>query len=589
MNNTRIYKALTIAVLIWLQAQVGWAVQQTMSLNPGWNAVFLEIEPDDHDPATTDDKRWERIIGGLPIVAVRAWKGTQDVIEFIENPGDITTDSSSNWDAYYPPGSPVEFLTSFWEALPGKSYLIQLDGSTPVDLVVEGNPVLPDFTWKPNSFNFVGFHLEPDREPFFRQFFEVAPALDDQEIYFLNPSTGTWDRITDPDTTQMKSGEAYWIYCSGASAYRGPLEVLNAPLDSVDFGETVTRQTLRIRNYSPIVHQDIPEDIVAKATILVDSTGTLPLSYWIDAPSANAGWNELNGPVFIGNESREYSNLQLSVRRRDMGDASADVLTLTNGQGFRLRLAIGAAKSTDNAGLWVGYASIKRVGQAYDPISPEELKDVHKPFQIRLIVHVDDAGNAKLLQKVIQMWKPGSTAYDDEFDGQVVVESGNYALFADESLIPSDYQGATLVNGQPVGKRISSINFGAPGQWTMAGSFPVSLALTGANAIVVDYDDPLNPYKHAYHPDHDNYNRYYDQTIEEEGKEVFDIKREIELEFTDQDPEIPSSIASTTWGYSERGGIYRESVIGLHKNVITVQGVFRLYRISDIGELNPAN
>lgn len=581
------FKLLPLLGLLILFSLSAFAIEQTITLQPGWNAVYLEMEPNDHNPDTTNDARWETLLDGIPVEAVRVWNDSLGTIDFIENPGDISNPPTSNWDAYYPPDSAVAFLSTIYEAHAGNSYLIKLQGSVPVTLDIEGDPVLPEIVWKPDSFNFVGFHLEPGNEPFFGQFFELSPAHMGQEIYYLNTTTGTWDKVTDPYTTLMKSGEAYWVYCKGASDYQGPMEVLNLPLQSIDFGETLSKYEIKIKNHSPLANPDLPSGVVSNATIELSTEGTLPLSYWIQPPSDNVGWNNLEGPVFIGEESQQYTTLQLSVRRRDMGEASTDVLTLSNGQGFRLQLPVSASGTTGFAGLWVGYASIRKVSQAYHEVSPMELKATHKDFQIRLIVHVDKSGQANLLSQVIQMWKPGSTAYNEEYGGYVVVQPGDYALFTEESLIPADYQGAALVNGQTVGKRISSIHFSFTGKKPLSGVFNKNLALLSDNAISVGYDDPLNPYKHAYHPDHDNYNRYYDKTKLQEGIEVFAIKRELELDFTSNDPEVPASVSSINWGYSEVGGIYRETVHGLHRNNIKAEGSFRLYRISTVNELDP--
>lgn len=50
------------------------------------------------------------------------------------------------------------------------------------------------------------------------------------------------------------------------------------------------------------------------------------------------------------------------------------------------------------------------------------------------------------------------------------------------------------------GTRISSAAFSMPEPVLSSGSFTDSLRFT----ISIDYQDPLNPYKHKYHPDHDN-------------------------------------------------------------------------------------
>jgi hypothetical protein len=102
--------------------------------------------------------------------------------------------------------------------------------------------------WLPNSFNLVGFHLDPADPPTFGSFFDPSPAHRNQAIYRLNQS-GVWEFINDPAKTGMRSGEAYWVYCEGASKFGGPLGV---DVDGGDFSfdKKRTRKTLRLTNLS---------------------------------------------------------------------------------------------------------------------------------------------------------------------------------------------------------------------------------------------------------------------------------------------------------------------------------------------------
>jgi len=113
----------------------------------------------------------------------------------------------------------------------------------------------------------------------------------------------------------------------------------------------------------------------------------------------------------------------------------------------------------------------------------------------------------------------------------------------------------------------------------MTGNFDETLA---CNGITLDYDDPLNPFKHKYHPDHDNLG-YDFTTLLSEGKESYTIVRNIELTFTSDDPE---GLALTGWGDNQVGGTYRESIIGIHKQDLRTEGTFRLLQVSRVALLN---
>ena len=106
------------------------------------------------------------------------------------------------------------------------------------------------------------------------------------------------------------------------------------------------------------------------------------------------------------------------------------------------------------------------------------------------------------------------------------------------------------------------------------GSFETILA----GETIVGSDHPLNPFRHRYHPDHDGLNSLGNPV---EG-EVYEIARSFLLTFADPPPELDRP----GWGDSSLGGVYTETLEGLHKDAITVGGSFELHRVSTIPTLN---
>jgi len=100
--------------------------------------------------------------------------------------------------------------------------------------------------------------------------------------------------------------------------------------------------------------------------------------------------------------------------------------------------------------------------------------------------------------------------------------------------------------------------------------------------IDLDYDDPLNPFLHRYHPDHDNLNARYTQQLPP-GVESFTIQRQVELTFT-ADP--PDALPLAGWGDTQLGGQYRETITGVHAEPIYIEGAFRLQKVSNISSIN---
>jgi hypothetical protein len=230
-------------------------------------------------------------------------------------------------------------------------------------------------------------------------------------------------------------------------------------------------------------------------------------------------------------------------------------------------------------------SNVCEVNSLVNPTNPTPTKS---PFDLRLIIHVDTNGVARFLKEVVQMWQNGSTTNDA--DGYAVTEQpGHYVLVTDDRLI-SQFQGATLRDGVPVGRRISSVGFDFDGGTNncllLAGSFATDGSLTGT--LVLSPDFPTNPFRHKYHPDHDNLDAQFQPMPADAtgSKEAYRVERRLELQFSAQDPAGASSVQSLDYGYDVIGGSYRETVTGLHKNPIVAQGQFRLNRVAVTGVLN---
>jgi len=183
------------------------------------------------------------------------------------------------------------------------------------------------------------------------------------------------------------------------------------------------------------------------------------------------------------------------------------------------------------------------------------------------------------------MWKPGAFIPnpDDPTSETFILNPNNpgqAVLLTDDSLIP-DYSGLALRDADLVGRRVSTAAFGFRQPLAMSGDFG-STATALTVAVSLDYQDPLNPFKHRYHPDHDNWDPRYENVISE-GKESFTVARALSLQFTEDDPE---DLTSADWGDFEVGGLYSEEITGLHRAPIHVSGVFRLTHVSDVGVLN---
>lgn len=185
---------------------------QTLELVPGWNSVYLEVDPSDSSP--------EILFAGTPVDVVASHSEPGSTAQFATNPG-VDMLQGYGWAVWYSPERGDHVLSSLYSVYGGQGYLIH--SRTNASFEITGDvPVLPG-KWIPNAYNFVGFTLQSPGEPTFAQFFSSSAAHNHNKIYRLK--SGIWRQVLDPAAEVMRSGEAFWIYCDGHSSYTGPLAV----------------------------------------------------------------------------------------------------------------------------------------------------------------------------------------------------------------------------------------------------------------------------------------------------------------------------------------------------------------------------
>jgi len=581
---------LFFTALIQLHAQ--WTVQ-TVPLQPGWNSVYLEIQPEPSEAAL--------VFSDLPVESVWMWNRRSSTVQFVQDSNTLLPENP-DWLAYFPASAPLAGRATLFSVPGGQTYLIKLHSSaSPTNWVVSGRPVIVRKPWATDSLDFTGFSLGRVEGPSFLSFFAGSSAHAGQPIYRMSPS-GHWTEVVSPESTPMKSGEAFWIRTQGASDYKGPMEVICPVSSGFDFGRSLVETQLRIRNRGNTARrfQLSPRSSSPPSPGDSQQVGEITLNYWLLDPANNrAGWFPLSSSISspLLEPGAEWL-VRLEVRRPSPKEASSvgkyvGLLDITDQAGsLRVTVPVSALASTGGEaarfgplaattaslrpGLWIGSAVVNQVGEAASS-APQVPTATASEFQIRLLIHADDSGAAHLLQKALVMWKPGSTKLNAEGFNEVDVP-GRYVIVTDEALT-SQFTGAALRDGEAVPRRYSSTAFGVGMNLKMTGSFGGTLRCTN----VLGYDDPLNPFKHKYHPDHDNFDENTPPRKQPSGIESFDIERIITLQFTTEDPH---HLALAGWGDTQTGGIYLETLVGLHQRPLTVSGAFRLQLACPIGVLN---
>ena len=185
---------------------------QTLDLASGWNAVWLEVAPEADSPAALFD--------GKPVDIVAAYTLPVSEAQFAKNTA-VNMQALAGWNVWYAPHRADASLSRLGRLSANAGYLVHaLEATT---LSVRGEVLPEQVRWTPNRFSFVGFSVAAAGAPTFKQFFQGSPAHNHNKIYRL--ANGVWRQVLQPDAEMLRSGEAFWIYSEGASAYQGPLSV----------------------------------------------------------------------------------------------------------------------------------------------------------------------------------------------------------------------------------------------------------------------------------------------------------------------------------------------------------------------------
>jgi hypothetical protein len=587
-----------------VSCESGLACIQTIELTPGWNAIYVQIDPDqDSTEQVFADYVDEE---GPQINSVWTWLQHRAKIDFIQDPDPDNLLSEQGWLRFFPQQAAESVTTNLFAIQSNRAYLVNLAGDTAVTLTISGKPVVPKTDWESDSFNLVGFHVDPDNLPTFADYVDSSPAHKDQPIYrLLNDS---WVQV-DPLNTVIQPNVAYWIFSDGGSDYTGPLRVELPQVNRLEYGTTLESLTPRVKNTLESA-QSVTVKIIGGADGMFYPNADLSAAKkWLPLPAS------LEQTIPASGELR----FPLGVRRADFTPESFEqTLEIIGTAGSRWLIPVSAIAPNLNS-LWIGSVTIDQVSQvqnykhdcdyeAYDVITSElvdgkpvetttripaqtfalcldeegfpitkdagnVLADVADEFSFRVIMH-RDGELVRLLKDVIQMRKVNA-------DGTV----GDYVLLTDDTLI-SEYSGIVLRDGEAVGRRVSTMayDFGhLPDEMGVDEEGEEIVIKEGAEITSKDMDvggsldtevtfqlelpatAATNPFRHHYHAQH--------------GKRAYRVFRKMEFTFETAENELGA-------GYDYKVGTYREVVEGLHQLPIIAAGTFTLRHAAQIDKLN---
>jgi hypothetical protein len=554
----------------------GQYAQQSITITKGWNAVYIQVQP--------EDARCEVVFADWPVASVSLYNMAQTVARYTESPVEPVVSSADflTWTTGVPAG-----VNSFSSVIAGQAYLIFATASCTRSLT--GRPAVPRIDWIPstNACNLVGFCQSTTAT--FGNFlagsgFDLTKTL----VYSVSGTNSAKPTYTAVggftgglNTAQPARGKAYFIACDKVSSFAGPVKVYPAGTGGIYFPSNSVYQTLRLKN-----EHGAPLAVMLSLTNSAPApSGAMPVLPVLQVFDYLYGWLPLTAQSRTLQAGEEWT-LPLALDRTDMvpGVSYGGLLVCTDEAGGRVEVPLEAAYGQPDpthalwpSGLWVGKARLDKVSQVLADGTIVADAKAGGALEFRLILHVDTEQRCRLLQRVI-------IAGAEETNG-----TWKTSLYVDEAKVPLGMKSA----------RISSVAFGMKNSditWDEVyhgeqSGFGKNLRFTYTLAA----DDPVNPFRHPYHPDHDGLDAKFKTKLPTGDApsnyigaikpELFSITNTVTLVWTNA-PAVGGG--SVLWNPSEKvtgkidfqvGGLRREGAI-------LMKGEFELRRISQMGTLS---
>jgi hypothetical protein len=573
--------------------------RQTVILRPGWNAFHLRVDPlvDGISAALTD----------VPLRSLWTHKAKVGSTEFVEDPSEPVW-NRSRWLVHLPATNAATAHSTLFNLRGNRGYLADLSGSLTFTLSITGRIRLRSETWSPDAYTFTGFPVVPGGTVTFASWFAGSTAHHDaagalNPIYRMS-GTGTWTPVGSGDL--VEPGVAYWVKTRGASDFTAPVEVAGETLaNGLEFGSEVQTRQLAFRNRG-----------AGAATVTVQTHGSgLPLSVRNLDAVAGVTSTGLGGTTTFDLSPAGTSTTEFEIRRPEITNSvAAGALRITDGGSVvwwipvaATRDGVGGVPATPqqeamgHAGLWVGEITVDQVAAVHSgPLTTVTTTNgagvvssrlerssgstntlpTAAAFPLRLLLHVDATGTTRLLREVTQMFRPPTTTNDASGDPQLAT-AAETVLLTDPSRL-GEFTGIQSKDNTLVGRRLSSAGFDFPvttagNHLALAGWFARTNTLTGS--ITLDPDFPTHPFRHRFHPDHDNLDARFTSYREESPTVVRTFALRFDTAGTGAD--------TTRFGYDLMAGTYRETLTGLHRSPLVTSGTFRIRRIAANDRLDP--
>ena len=546
-----------VSFLLAATAHAQWKTT-TYTLKGGWNAIYLRGDvPQD----SLED------LFPAAVIEVWRWNTNPDQVQFTQSPL-IPSAGTPDWSVWKR-GLPEE--SSLSKLIGQSAYLVRCSGSSAnsYSVSLKQSLKMPAGSWVRNGANLLGFpsYKNGSSFPTFSSYFATFPAAiaSNAKIFkYVGGDLGAGNplQVFSPNNERLDATQAYWFSAEVVGNFVAPLEVRTSTANGLSFGRSGSVITVRVQNRTAaaVGVTFTPEMSEAAPTGQTEVAGMVPLT----RRTFNAVSNQWTETGFVSSFTEAIGpsgSLELSFGIYRAGEgmtaAAAEALfasfvRVTDSASLMDVWVPVTARKSSLAGLWLGDAVVSGVESKTAGYTGTATAQT---YSLRYIVHVDDAGNARMLSQVF------------------------LGLLAGESPQPGI---CTLESGLGVADKASArrmVSAHMPLDRVLDGGI---MALGGSMncTISTPFNDPTSPFVHQFHPDHDNKSGI---TALVSGQESYDLSRAVTFDISATAPE---GVSSAGYGSNIIAGGYTEVLSGLRKDSVTVTGSFTLHRVSEIGTLS---
>ena len=476
---TRYLLLLSFMSLVSLSASAAH-IRETMTLKNGWNAIYLESTP--------TNALCDAFFEGAPVKSVASYQS--DAYSSTRQLADDGTEIAQKPLSYrvWVPGDDVASTMSALSG--GHVYMIYATNAWSKTFV--GVPSAPKQTWRATSgdvgfMNLVGVSADTNASMTAKAYFGEGPFGTANGIAYqikgTKESDPTFSKFLNARVT-MQGGKAYALTATKDSDWPG---VIGVQGDGLVFGSDANFASIRIRNCGTTNHTF--RFTVERSALDADTqlppqslSRRLPRVDAISEPDYTNVEENVEWTVSIAPDAISEQVFKIDRSKLDDGITYSAILTIEDpgASKMRVRLPIVVRHAATGAvaypaGLWVGEIALSQVSGNDDPAAlPMQAGGTLK---MNVMVHVDTNGICRLLQRVVAG----------------VDTNGVMRLFKNLDNVPQEVESPRRLSTVMMSVDTPVVEAAAETEFGDAAGF----------SWTVDAKARDNPFRHAWHPDHD--------------------------------------------------------------------------------------